>query len=94
MCLERLDEYPRTLEGDQALMNREDLTVNQKNSLVLTISEKKVIHSTLEFVNNNLDIFLSKDPAEFLEHKIKEAKTDGTSEEWLNYFKGLHKWIE
>ena len=40
MCNEKLQEYPRTLQEDLDLYEKEDLTLNQKNSLQVTIEEK------------------------------------------------------
>ena len=87
LCLARLDDYPRTLDGDKVLFEREDLTYNQRNSLKVTIHEKEVLHSIVDFTNKVIDVFLAKTPDEFLEKRIKKARKDGTSKELLNYYK-------
>ena len=39
-CEESLDEYIRTLEEDLDLMDRHDLSLNNRNALFVTIEEK------------------------------------------------------
>ena len=42
-----IQAYPRTLEGDRAQLQRDDLTQNQRNALQMTISEKEILFSVI-----------------------------------------------
>ena len=48
MCRKKLDDYSRTLAGDEALLERSDLTINQRHALEVTMNEKKALHSLIE----------------------------------------------
>lgn len=48
MCREKLNDYSRTLAGDEALLERSDLTTNQRHILEVTLNEKKALHTMIE----------------------------------------------
>ena len=59
--------FPRTLEGDQDLLeNQKDLTFNQRNSLIVTIEEKTVLHTVLEAASRISEL-LMLDKSEVIE---------------------------
>ena len=61
--MKNLLAYPRTLLGDKELLEKEDLTLNQRNALTYTIKEKETLHALIDFANWASDL-LSKTPDE------------------------------
>ena len=61
MCRKKLEDYPRTVAGDEALLERSDLTVNQHHALQVTLNEKKTLHSLIEVCEQIRDWILSSD---------------------------------
>ena len=54
-----MTDFPRTLEGDQELLEHDqDLTNNQRNALIVTIEEKTVIHTVLEAASRVTELLL------------------------------------
>ena len=65
LCYIKLQHYPRTFSGDLELLGGKDLTVNHRNALNITISEKIQLVSLIEAAKGIMDsLFLTK--AEYL----------------------------
>lgn len=58
MSRQKLNDYSRTLAGDEALLERSDLTGNLRNILEVTINEKKALHSLIEECEKIRDMLL------------------------------------
>ena len=71
LCQFSLQSYPRTLEGDKALLKRDDITLNQRNALLMTIREKQTLHSVIEFSEKIADLLMAdkSDQEKFLKDR-------------------------
>jgi hypothetical protein len=54
-----LDKYPTTIEEDLYILKKENLTLtfNQRNSLLMRIGEKKILHFFNKFSQYCLELF-------------------------------------
>ena len=65
MCEEGLALYPNSLAEDYEILNREDLTFNQRNCVLFRSGEKEILHFLIELGDHVLNL---------LDLKLKDAK--------------------
>ena len=68
-CRRQLEAFPRTLKGDESMLEREDLTFNQRNILQVTLEEKKGLMNLIE-VAQTLETFLRQKHTDAMEKII------------------------
>ena len=82
ICMKNLLAYPRTLLGDKELLERDDLTLNQRNAATFTMKEKETLHALIDFSNWAADL-LMQTPNEAI--WLIENEHSGMKPEWQNY---------
>ena len=65
MAQEALSRYPQTLEEDMEILQRENLTFNERNCTLFRSGEKEILHFLIEFGDYVLNL---------LSMKFKDAK--------------------
>ncbi|KAI0339982.1 SET domain-containing protein [Trametopsis cervina] len=53
----RLAQYPTTIEEDESLLAREDLSVNKRNAIIVRLGEKRILAGTLAISQAQLEKF-------------------------------------
>ena len=57
MCQEAIKEYPTSYEEDLKVLEREDLTFNQSNSVLYRSGEKVILNFFLDLIPKILNLF-------------------------------------
>ena len=56
--MKNLLAYSRTLLGDKELLERDDLTLNQRNAATFTMKEKETLHALIDFSSWATDLLM------------------------------------
>ena len=81
-----LDSYPRSLAEDQELLNRDDLTLNQRNCLLITSMEKEVLETLIKNTTTVLG-FLAMDKEDAIVHILSNRTKEKTKKRVYKYLK-------
>ena len=65
MCEEELSHYPQTKEEDEEILQRDDLTFNQRNCVLFRHGEKVILHFLIDLGDLVINL---------LGQKFKDAK--------------------
>ena len=80
--MKNLLAYSRTLLGDKELLERDDLTLNQRNAATFTMKEKETLHALIDFSSWATDL-LMQTPNEAI--WLIENELSGMKPEWQQY---------
>ncbi|CAD8065890.1 unnamed protein product [Paramecium primaurelia] len=72
ICTHSLNQYPTTLEQDQEIHKICELTINQRNCLILRIGEKKILQFYLKFGNKMSQLFLNFNIIELTKFQLNQ----------------------
>ena len=70
MCNLKLENYRLTLKGDLDALENQDLTNTQRDALIVTIDEKRVLHELIRKIDKIIDILMME------EDKVLEMISD------------------
>ena len=74
MCQKNLKEYKESLEEDEVLLKKTNLTYNEKNCIILRAGEKRVYSFHIQLATKVIELF---------NKKLKEINIDEKSKSYL-----------
>ncbi|CAD8077509.1 unnamed protein product [Paramecium sonneborni] len=89
ICVHALNKYPTTLEQDNEILKICELTINQRNCLILRIGEKKILSFYLQFSKKMSQLFANFD---FVE--LKKFQQTQENYHYLNYVNRIINYLK